>query len=337
MMLLSMRALVSTKPGSVEFAELPDPVPGPEEVVVAPRTLGICGTDVKVLKGAIPARRPLVVGHEAVGVVVESGPETTLPPGTRVLIDPASSCGRCDLCRRGKPHLCRNAGLMGREIDGVWAERVVVPEHRLVVIPDDVSPVAAGVLQVLGTVVHAQRQVDVFPGQTAVVIGLGVSGQLMVQLLALRGVRVLGITRSAWKRELAERLGAEATSSPDRAADLVADATSGRGPELVVEAAGTEQTLAQAIDLAGVGGQVLVFGTLGSGGEGLPYYQLYFKELTVHNPRAALIHDYESGVSLAGRLQLEPIVTHRIPFDRAPEAFDLVEEPSSLKVLLEVT
>lgn len=333
-----MRAVVSPSPGRVEITEVGEPAPGPNEVLVAPKMLGICGTDVKVLSGAIPAKHPLIMGHEAVAQVVSAPEGSKLRPGDRVLVDPALSCGRCDLCRRGKPHLCRNAGLMGREVDGVWAELAAVPEERLIRIPDSVSPQAAGVLQVLGTCVHAQRKVNPFPGQVAAVIGLGVSGQLMVQLLALRGVDVVGITRSQWKLELAARNGAKAVAKPEDAGQVLADLTDGRGPDLVVEAAGTEETLARAIELVGVGGEVLVFGTLASGGKGLPYYHLYFKELTIHNPRAALIHDYQTGVELAasGKLRLEPIVTHRVPFGQAPHAFELVKDPSSLKVLMEV-
>ncbi len=120
---------------------------------------------------------------------------------------------------------------------------------------------------------------------------------------------------------------------------MLAGLTGGRGPDLVVEAAGTERTLSQAIELVTIGGEVLVFGTLTGGGQGLPYYQLYFKELTLYNPRAALQDDYALGIQLTaeGRLELEPIVTHQVTLDEAARAFELVHDPSSLKVLLEVS
>lgn len=227
---------------------------------------------------------------------------------------------------------------MGREVDGVFAEYVAVPERALLRVPDSISDVASGVLQVLGTCVHAQRAVSVFPGQVVAVIGLGVAGQLMVQLLRERGVTVVGITRSEWKLELAQRHGAAAVATPDRAEEVVAELTDGRGADLVVEAVGTEATLAQAIELVGIGGEVLVFGTLTGGTHGLPYYQLYFKELTIYNPRAALLDDYATGIDLAaaGRLELEPIVTHQLTLDDAEESFALVHDPASLKVLMRV-
>jgi 2-desacetyl-2-hydroxyethyl bacteriochlorophyllide A dehydrogenase len=332
-----MRAVTVTAPSSIAIADVDEPGSG-GGVLVKCQTVGICGTDVKVLKGAIPVAYPRVMGHEVIGEVVEAPPGSGVAVGERVLIDPASSCGHCDLCHRGRPHLCRNAGLMGREVDGVFAEYVRVPPHRVLSVPDSVSDQAGGVLQVLGTCIHAQKAVDVFPGQVAAVIGLGVSGQLMVQLLRERGVTVVGITRSEWKRELAARHGATATAAPDQAEGVLMELTSGRGPDLVVEAVGTERTLAQAIELVGIGGEVLVFGTLTGGDAGLPYYQFYYKELTLYNPRAALPGDYAAGIELAasGRLELEPIVTHTLELGEAERAFELVHDPSSLKVLMTV-
>ena len=104
----------------------------------------------------------------------------------------------------------------------------------------------------------------------------------------------------------------------------------------MIEAAGTEPTLSQAIELTRIGGEVLVFGTLTGGNEGLPYYQLYAKELTIRNPRAAITSDYERGIALtaSGRLNLDPLVTHRFSLEAADEAFDAVADSSSLKVLM---
>ncbi|MBK5267610.1 MAG: alcohol dehydrogenase catalytic domain-containing protein [Acidimicrobiia bacterium] len=332
-----MKAVRVTAPSTLEIADIPVPDAN-GQVLIKPNTVGVCGTDVKVFTGAIPVLYPRVLGHEMIGTVIEAPAGAPVKPGDRVLVDPASSCGWCDLCRKGRPHLCRNAGLMGREIDGVFAEYVRAPVAAVLPVPASISATASGLLQVLGTCIHAQNAVNVFPGQVAAVIGLGVAGQLMVQLLAERGVTVVGITRSEWKRDLAAQHGATATAAPDQAASVLAELTDGRGPDLVVEAVGYEKTLAQAIDLVGIGGEVLVFGTLTGGNEGLPYYQLYFKELTLYNPRAALPGDYAVGIALAatGRLVLEPIVTHELALDDAAKAFELVHDASSLKVLMHV-
>lgn len=331
-----MKAVVSTGPGSVEIREIARPVGGGTALIRVDQA-GICGTDLKILRGNIPVTHPRVMGHEMIGEIVEAAEDGSLPAGTKVLVNPGVFCGTCDLCRRDRRHLCRRGGLMGRDIDGVFAEFVAIGEEFLHVVPAGMARDAEAVLQVLGTVVHAQRTVDPFPDATAVVIGLGVSGLLHLQLLAARGVQVIGITRSGWKRELAEQLGAAATAPPDEAEDLVGDLTEGKGADVVIESVGSEATLTQAIELAGHAADIVLFGTLTGGTAGLPYYQLYFKELTIHNPRAAGPGDYDTGIALMseGRLELAPLVTARYPLHDAEPAFAAIG-PKNLKVVFDV-
>lgn len=332
-----LRAVRVVGPGVIEIADVPEPS-DPGLVTVKVDLVGICGTDTKIVAGKIPVDYPRTLGHELIGEIASVPEGVPYDPGSRVLLDPAVACGWCDLCQAGRFNLCRNGGLMGRDLDGAFTEYVQVPVSRLIPIPESISAKSSGLLQVLGTCVHAVKTVDVFPGRVAAVIGLGVSGQLITQLLAIRGMRVVGITRSEWKRDLAARSGAEEVAEPSRASEVLSELTSGHGPDLVVEAVGKEATLAQSIELAGIGGEIVVFGTLTGGGQGLPYYDLYHKELTLHNPRAALIGDYADGVALAasGELSLEPIVSHELDLDEAERAFELVDDSASLKVLMTV-
>lgn len=332
-----MRAVRVVGPGNLELADVPEPEQS-DQVLVRARQVGICGTDTKIVAGKIPVDYPRVVGHEMVGDVVSAPTGGPFVEGDRVLVDPGVACEWCTMCQAGRPNICLNGGLLGRDMDGVFTEYSVVPVNRLVAVPETVGDQAAGLLQVLGTCVHAVKTLTTFPGQVAAVIGLGVAGQLISQLLTLQGVRVVGITRSEWKRELAGKTGAVVTAPPEDAEEVLSEMTSGLGPSLVVEAVGTEATLASSISLAATGAEVLVFGTLTGGGEGLPYYDLYHKELMLYNPRAALIGDYADGVDLAaaGDLELEPIVTHVLDLDDAPKAFELVHDSSSLKVLMTV-
>lgn len=333
-----MRAVRVVGPGSIEVADVPEPSsPNLHEVRV--EQVGICGTDTKILAGKIPVTYPRIMGHEAVGVVTSAPSGSHFERGGRVLVDPGVACGWCDLCLAGRPHLCRNGGLLGRDVDGAFTERILVPENRLISVPDSVSRRSSGLLQVLGTCVHAVKRVEVFPGRVVAVIGLGVAGQLLTQLFSLRGATVVGITRSEWKRELAIEHGASMVAGPDQASEVLDEVTDRQGPVLVVEAVGTEATLAQAIEMVGIGGEILAYGTITGGGTGLPYYLLYHKELTIHNPRAAVIGDYADGVTLAasGALSLESIVTHELSLEDAPKAFELVHDPSALKVLMSVS
>jgi threonine dehydrogenase-like Zn-dependent dehydrogenase len=331
-----MRAVVVSDVDHVAVEDIPAPPPG-RATLVAPEILGVCGTDLKIVTGAIAVAHPRVLGHEMVGRVVHPGAGGRIREGTRVLVDPAVSCGTCRLCRADRPHLCPAGALMGREVDGVFADLVAVDDRQLHPVPEHVSWREAATLQVLGTCVHAQTMVDVFPGQTAAVIGLGVSGLLHVQLLRARGVeRVVGVTRSAWKRRLAEELGATVTVAPVAARAAVDELTGGAGVDLVVESAGAGATFRQAVELAAIGGRVLVFGIISSPPDGLDWYNLYYKELEIVNARAARPRDYTRAVALAasGTLRLAPLWSRGASMDDPTLALTLARSADTLKVTL---
>ena len=331
-----MLAVGASGPGKLQVRDVPAPV-GNGRALVRLQRAGICGTDLKILDGAIPAAYPVIMGHELVGVVSRTGSQGQLPSGTRVLVNPGIHCRSCYLCDRDRPHLCQRGGLLGRDRDGVFAEEIALEEHFLHVVPDGIDPDAAGLLQVLGTVVHSQQTVRAADGSVAVVIGLGVSGLLHLQLLRASGVdRVVGVTRSRPKLDLAARLGAVAVATPEDAAGVVADLSDGRGADLVIEAVGTGRTLAQAIELCGSGGEVIVYGTVTGEGRPMPHYQLYFKEITLRYPRAARPGDYDAAIALAaaGRIELAPLVTARFPLEEASAAVTAARSGDHLKVLL---
>ncbi|MGH9086526.1 MAG: zinc-dependent alcohol dehydrogenase [Acidimicrobiales bacterium] len=337
-----MRAAVLEAPGQLVVRELA--VARRDDLAeVRVEQAGVCGTDRKVVDGSMPSALPRVIGHELVGRLVADAPAVeggpSLAAGTRVLVDPSMWCGRCDTCRRGLVHLCPSGGLMGRDVDGGLAELVAVPAERLHVVPESVGMDDAALLQVLGTCVHAQRQVDVFPVDHAVVVGLGVSGLLHVQLLRARGARtVVGVGRSASKRELAEQLGATVTCTPDEAPGMVAELTGGNGAGVVVEAAGVGATVSLAVELAGFGATVVIFGTVVGGEHPLPFYDLYRKELTLVNPRAAVGRDYDDAIAVvvSGAVRGAPLVTERLPMTDAPGVLaGWYDKPGRLKVVFE--
>ncbi len=333
-----MKCVQVTAPDHLTFTDAAEPQPATAgHAVVKINTVGICGTDLKIHSGSIPVSYPRIMGHEMIGVV-EAAADSGPPQGKRVLIDPAIVCGACVMCRRGRGNICLEGGLLGRDADGVFAQYVQVPSHRLLEVPSSIGADAAGLLQVLGTCVHAARSIPVFAGDVAVVLGLGVSGLLFTQLLCSAGAVVVGVTRSEWKKDLAQRMGARTVTTPSKAATVVGNLTEGRGADLVVEAVGTEATVAQAVELSAVGGEMMIFGTLTKGSKGLPYYLLYFKELTIRNPRAATIDDYARGIELAasGALDLAAIVTDKFELCEAAGAFERVQHAESLKVLMAV-
>jgi threonine dehydrogenase-like Zn-dependent dehydrogenase len=272
------------------------------------------------------------------GWVEIPGPAGALPAGTPVLVNPAVFCGLCEQCRRDLPHLCARGGLLGRELDGCFAEFVALPEPLLHALPGPAGGDDAALLQVLSTCVHAQAGAPASPDGTAVVLGLGVAGLLHVQLLRARGMRtIIGVTRAGWKRDLARSCGAAEVAAPDGAAAVVAEATGGRGADLVIECAGTGAALAEGMRLAGPGATMIAFGTV-PGAVPLPAYEGYVKELTLRWPRASRPRDFDTAIRLCSqrRLELAPLVTGRFPLDQAAAALAASGRPEHLKVVLDV-
>jgi L-iditol 2-dehydrogenase len=331
-----MRAAVTEGPGLVAVRDVAAPA-ADGRALVRVEQAGICGTDLKIAAGSVPVAAPRVMGHEMTGRVEVAARGGRVPAGTRVLVNPGVFCGHCEMCDRGLPNICGNGGLLGRDLDGCFAELVAVGDELLHPIPDWLPADDAALLQVLATCVHAQVSPE--PLRTAAVVGLGVTGLLHVQLLRARGIAaIVGITRSAWKRDLAKRFGASVVAAPDDAAEAVRGASGGRGADLVIECAGTAATLAQSMRLAGPGGTVVVFGITAPSADGLPTYQWYYNELTIRCPRAQRPADCDEAIALAAahKVQLAPLVTARFPLASAADALRACEDPAQLKVVLDV-
>jgi len=306
-----MRAMVLTAPGELVQEEVARPARAAGDVLVRVTHSGICGTDYKIFNGSIPVRYPRIMGHEMAGEVVEAG-NGPLRPGDMVIVDPELYCGACFHCRIGQTHLCPNGLLLGRDANGGFAEYLAAPATHVFKLPDGIDRRAAPMIQVLTTCLHAQRQIDIFPGEFVVVLGLGVTGQLHVQLAKARGATVIGVTRSADKRALAETLGADMTVPGD--ADTVAkvrQATEGRGPDVVIETTGVVQQLASAVNMTRSGGRILMFGIITAKEGALPFYDLYYKELSLINARVAKSEDYPGAIGLVqrGQVRLDPLIS----------------------------
>ncbi len=333
-----MKAIVLRAPGELGLDSLERPEPGPNRVLVRVTHSGICGTDLGIFSGRIPVKYPRVMGHEIAGEVIEGG--DSIKAGTRVLIDPAFNCGTCFVCKEGLFNLCPNGGLIGRDTDGGFEEYIAVPRKLVFPLPDSVANKNAPLIQVLTTCYHGQRRIKIRPGDTVVVLGLGVGGQLHVQLAKAAGAKVIGVARSAWKREVASKLGADIVLPSDATTvKQVKDATDGRGADVVIECTGKLPVLSDGIAMARSGAQILLFGIMSAKEGALPFYDLYFKELTIQNGRAAVGADFEPSIALAaqGKVQLDPLITHRLPITEAVESMKMLENDvdGRMKIILE--
>lgn len=340
-MQIPMKAMVLRAPLELALDEVARPGLHASHVLVRMTHSGICGTDFKIYSGAIPVSYPRIMGHEMVGEVVEAGDLDTCRPGDRVIIDPELYCGACFHCRIGQTHLCPNGLLIGRDTDGGFAEYVTAPASHVFRLPDSIESRTAPLIQVLTTCLHAQRQVNIAPGESIVVFGLGVTGQLHVQLAKARGASpVIGVTRSAEKRKLAETLGADLTiPGGDGAVEHVREATEGRGVDVVIETTGVLPSVSTAMTMARFGGRLLLFGIITAKEGALPFYDLYFKELTLIGARVAKSEDYPSSLNLVerGLVRLEPLVSDVMPLGELEAAIGMLgsESGQRMKVILE--
>lgn len=328
-----MRAALLTGPRALELLERDASPPEPHEVLVRVESIGICGTDLSIYAGKIPVAYPRVMGHEIVGTLA-SGARS----GERVLVDPGIACGRCTQCRENRTNICTRGWLIGRDRDGGLCELVTVPSANVHPLPDGLDPTTAPLLQVLATCAHAQRRIGITPGESVVVLGLGVTGLLHLQLAKLRGAGpVIGVTRSAPKLAIAGGLGADGTAAADGTeAEAVAEALPG-GADVVLECVGTVAALARAMEMVRTGGRILAYGTMTETTGSLPFYELYHKEIAIIGARSARVEDFPFAIDAvaSGRIALDPLVSAHHPLDDVTGAIEAAGAPGALKVFVD--
>lgn len=334
-----MQAMVLTAPREVSSQKVLVPNANPDDTLIRVTKSGICGTDLKIYQGGIPVDYPRVLGHESVGEVVSGG---TLKPGTPIIVDPAYYCGACYNCRDGQSHLCPNGGLIGRDVEGGFADYMVAPSRNIHALPNDLKPDIAPLIQPMTTCLHAQRKAKIFPGEAVLVYGLGVTGLLHVQLAKAHGAYpIIGVTRSKWKRELAEDLGADFTFAPnENLKNSLLEITGEKGGvDLVIESVGQLSILAEAIELVRLGGRILPFGIYTQTKGELPFYNLYFKEIQVVNARVAKPEDYPASIDFVRRgvVDLKPLITHTFFINDINKALDMLDggDSSCVKIILD--
>lgn len=335
------RAAVLEAPRRFAVLDRPALVPARGEAVVRVAATAVCHTDLSIYSGRHPGvSYPVVPGHEAAGVVEAVGPESRISAGARVVINPIIACGACDCCVRGDENLCRRAGLLGRDLDGTLAERLVLPERYLHPLPAGIDLETATLIETLATVRHAQRRVSIDPGDAVVVLGQGATGLLHTRLAKLSGASpVVAVSRSPWKRELARRMGADATVGPGGrdVVDEVLALTAGRGADVVIDAAGDPGLLRPALDMLRPGGTLLLYAISHDPVPEFTTFPLYHKELKLVGSRALVPADFEPCIRLVetGAVELDGFITGSYPLDRTAAAFsDYERDPDRVLRLL---
>jgi len=332
-----VKAAVYRGAGRLVAEDWPTPAIGAGEVLLRLRGCGLCGSD--IAKIVDPATKvPAVFGHEVVGEVAAVGAGvSSYAVGDRVVAAHHVPCGDCHYCRRGSESMC--AAFKASNLDpGGFAEYVRVPapnvRHAMFRVPAHVRDEAASFVEPLACCVRAVRRARIQPGDTAVVVGLGSIGCLFVQLLKRAGAAVVGCDPLPDRAVLAGRLGADASGPLEVAAQAQRKLSAGRGADHVILTGGGSEVLPWAAETLRDGGTVHYFA--GGGGDALPLRleTLYHRELTLTATYSASPSDLAEAFRLVtgGGIEVERLITHRVPLESLANGVDLMRRREALKV-----
>jgi threonine dehydrogenase-like Zn-dependent dehydrogenase len=337
-----MPAAVLADVGTLALVERPAPaLERPDGVLLDVECCGLCGTDLHILSKppGHPATVGVVLGHEFVGVVAEVGADVTgLRPGQRVVVAANVSCGQCVWCRRGLRNACEAFTTHGIFDDGGLAPRVAVPAVNCFPIADHVPSHVAALAEPLSTVVNGARLASVFPGETAAVIGAGAIGLMFTALLRLAGATVIVIEPAERRAALARALGAARVVNPaeEDPARVVRELTEGLGADCVVDAVGSE--LSTALDLVRTRGRVVLFGMNDQARAEVAQWRVTREELSLlgaYVGRSEEVFPVAVRLLEQKRIDLEPLVTHRISLPELPAALEELRAARAVKVEVE--
>lgn len=345
-----MKALLLSEYKHLHVTEMPTPSPGQGEVLVQVAACGVCGSDVHGYDGSSGRRvPPIVMGHEAAGTVADVGPGVTaFAAGDRVTFDSTVYCGHCEFCRRGEVNLCDNRQVVGVSCGdysraGAFAEYVTVPERILYRLPLGLSFPEAAMLEAVAVGLHAVGLAQVSkvePGSTALVIGAGMIGLLVMQAAkAACCSRIILADVDETRLRLGSDLGADeiVNTSHTPLSNEIARLTGGRGMDIVFEAVGHAETVAVAIDCVRKGGTVVLVGNIAARVE-IPLQKVVTRQVRLQGSCASA-GEYPEAIEMiaSGKIKVRPLITAVAPLSDGPAWFERLHarEPNLMKVVLD--
>ncbi len=340
-------------PRDLRIDDVPHPgQPGAGEVLLRITAVGICGSDLHTYQdgriGDTTVQEPLILGHEFAGIVEAVGPDALdghfqpLRPGTRVAVDPAQPCGRCEMCEQGHPNLCWRLHFCGLYPDnGSLCQWMHVPAHTCFPVPDTLDDATAAQVEPLGVALHATDLAHIRVANSVAILGAGPIGLCILQAVKLSGADPIFVSdKLPWRLELAKRFGAIPIHCDEEdPVRSVLEATDGRGVDVAIEAAWSDHSVQQAAEMARLGGRLVLVGIPGDDGLSLKHSTARRKGLTIRMARR-MKHTYPRAIHLVEQqaVDLPSMISHRFPLERAPEAFALNTDYQDhvVKVIIDV-
>lgn len=331
-----MRGAVYEGEGRLVVRDVADPTPGPEEVLIEVEACGVCGSDVQIINvpPGHPSTPPVIIGHEFVGRIRAAGTavrDATI--GARVVVDPDPKCGACDSCRAGRPANCTNIVALGVHRDGALARFVTAPANSVYPISEDVPAELAALVEPLACVVNGTNRAAIRPGETAVVFGAGAIGCLFVAVFRASGAaRIVAVEPSRQRAPVARAVGADEVVTPDEWAARREELVPG-GADVVVDAVGS--VLPQAIEAAGMGARVVIFGMNGNARPPVHQIEIVEKGLTILGSYISNF-TFPAAIRLveSGQLNLAPMISAVIPLDETEAGIARIRSGEAVKVVI---
>ncbi len=337
---MEMTRALLTGPCSFKIERHPAPEIGPDEVLIAIHTCGVCPSDVRLYSGARAGTTyPRTVGHEWVGKVIEVGPAVTrFAVGDRVAAFVQRVCGMCRNCQRGLFNMCLNRL---PSIQGGFQTIGKAMEVALEPIPEGVPYHVASFSEPLACCLNGVSRTPIAAGDTVVIMGVGPIGQMLAQLARLRGGRVIAVDLIPERLELARELGASETlnaGAPDLV-EQIQELTGGMGAEAVIVAVGAPAAERQALELAAPGGCVNYFaGTYPATTIAVDPNLIHYKQLWVTGSYHFTPGGFRTALDLLsrGEVRVEPLISHRLSLQEIAIGFDIVLQQAGMKVIIEM-
>ncbi len=341
-----MKAIRLTRAGArLQDAELPDPIPGPGEVAIDIAYAGICHSDAHYRAGAGRTRLPITLGHEVAGFIAEAGEGVDLWPGDRVAVHYLISCGECGECRRGGEQFCSRGAMIGRDRDGGYAQRIVVPARNAVRVPEEVPLEQAAIMMCsTATAFHALRLSGLRQGESLAILGFGGLGVSAVQLAGMLDVsEIFAVDRVQEKLALAEGFGTmPVDASRGDIGEALLQSTSGRGVDVILEFTGNAAVCRSALNALAPGGRLMIVAIDLRSLTIDPYRDLLARERRIigcsDHTRSELVELLD--LARRGEIDLSHAVTRSVPLeaDAVSNVLDELESGTAeLRTVIEVS